>query len=310
MRRKVIQIAGSTQLVSLPRQWALRYKIQKGAELDIQEEGDHLIVRADSEPQEKKAELDISNLGEMIPRSISAFYKKGVDSLRIKYTDPALISVIHQALAKDTVGFEILEQGETHCTIKNVGGKSSEFHPIMRRAFLLLNTVSDECISLLRKGKYDALMNLSYLEEANNRFTTTAMRYLNTVGSGADIEKVGPMYFIVETLEQLADQYKYLCQHFSKLNPEKDRIKKEVLDFFEHSCGIVRTFSELFYKFDHDKLNQMRKNRDRLINTAHTLLKGKPANQDIWLTHHAIVLVQRSFQAIDSLLILKLNKPD
>ena len=37
MRRKVIQIAESTQLISLPRKWALKYNIKKGEELEIEE---------------------------------------------------------------------------------------------------------------------------------------------------------------------------------------------------------------------------------------------------------------------------------
>ena len=39
MRRKVIQIAGSTQLISLPRKWAIRQGIEKGEELNIDEQG-------------------------------------------------------------------------------------------------------------------------------------------------------------------------------------------------------------------------------------------------------------------------------
>ena len=35
MKRKVIQIADSTQLISLPRKWSLAHGIKKGDELEI-----------------------------------------------------------------------------------------------------------------------------------------------------------------------------------------------------------------------------------------------------------------------------------
>ena len=44
MKRKVIQIADSTQLISLPRKWALKYGIKKGDELDVEEQGSNVLV--------------------------------------------------------------------------------------------------------------------------------------------------------------------------------------------------------------------------------------------------------------------------
>src|SRR3989338_3643621 len=130
MKRKVIQIAGSTQLVSLPRQWAKAHNIQRGAEMDVQEDGNRIIMSVNSEPVPESAEINVSELGFMIPRCISAFYKRGVDTLKATYSDSALIGPINEALTKDTVGFEILEQGENFCVIKHVTGTPGEFDSV------------------------------------------------------------------------------------------------------------------------------------------------------------------------------------
>lgn len=70
LMRKVIQIAGSTQLVSLPRAWAKKNNIIKGQEIEVQEDGDKIIITASSEPVVETAELDINGLDVMIPRCV------------------------------------------------------------------------------------------------------------------------------------------------------------------------------------------------------------------------------------------------
>ena len=53
MKRKVIQIAESTQLVSLPRKWALKYGVKKGDEVDVLEEGNKIVVSTGVEDEKK-----------------------------------------------------------------------------------------------------------------------------------------------------------------------------------------------------------------------------------------------------------------
>ncbi len=306
MKRKVIQIAGSTQLISLPRKWAVAHNVKKGAELDVQEDGNRVIVSVDNVPVVESSELDVSNLGAMIPRSVSALYKRGIDSLRMTFNDPSTVRILHEALAKDTVGFEMLEQGENFCVIKHVGGAPTEFDSVLRRTFLLLNTMSDECISAFKKENYALLKNLAFLEEANNRFTTTCMRYLNKKGAPEGFNKIGPVYHLVEELEQLADQYKYICQHFSNLDKSKIKLRKDVLDLFEKANKLVRIYSESFYKLDNEKVVFIKEERNNLIEAAHDLLKKNLNHAEYWLIHHSINIAQQVFGMIDSLLILKL----
>jgi len=62
MRRKVIQIADSTQLVSLPRKWALKHGIKKGDELNIEEKGSELLVSVEKgEVKLKKLKWMLAN---------------------------------------------------------------------------------------------------------------------------------------------------------------------------------------------------------------------------------------------------------
>ena len=62
MGRKVIQIADSTQLISLPRQWTKKYNVKKGDELEVVEKDNMLEVSTKRADQEMEITLDVSGL--------------------------------------------------------------------------------------------------------------------------------------------------------------------------------------------------------------------------------------------------------
>ncbi len=306
MKRKVIQIAGSTQLVSLPRKWAQAHNIQRGAEIDVQEDGNKIIVSMDSAPVVKKAEFNVGGCQSMVARIVGALYRKGVDELKVVYDDPALLKEVDEALNKDTVGFEMLEQGDNYCIIKYVAGGIEEFDSILRRIFLLLNNMCDETAEAFRAAQYARLSNLALLEESNNRFTTICKRYLNK-NRGSIVFEVGPMYHIVEELEKIADQYKYICEHFSKLGKNSGvKLDKSVLNTFFLANGMIKSYYELFYKFDRAKMLELKGARNRVIEEAHTHFSRKLSAPDYWLTHHSVVLANIVFELIGSCLVITL----
>ena len=59
MKRRVIQIAESTQLVSLPRKWAKKYNIKKGDELEVEIEGSSVRITTDNVIEVTKKALQI-----------------------------------------------------------------------------------------------------------------------------------------------------------------------------------------------------------------------------------------------------------
>ena len=60
MKRKVIQIAESTQLISLPRKWAIENNIRKGDELEIEIKPNSLVVTTTTEREPLAVNVDLS----------------------------------------------------------------------------------------------------------------------------------------------------------------------------------------------------------------------------------------------------------
>ncbi len=306
MKRKVIQIAESTQLVSLPRQWAKAHNILRGAEIDVQEDGDKVIISAENAPSIEKVELDISELGDMTSRCIRALYKRGVDEIHVTFKNPEMANLVQESIAKQAVGYEILEQGQNYCVVKYVSGVIEDFDALLRRVFLLLVNMAEDCVSNLKKGDYSHLTNVALLEEANNRFTIVCRRALNKKNSAFSFKKLGPIYYIVEELEHIADQYKYICQHFVNLQTSNIKLNKEVIDLFEASSKLVRAYYDLFYKFDAAKVVAMKNERNRMVEVAHDLFKRKLSHADFWLVHHSLEIANRVFCLVGPYLVLAL----
>ena len=98
MRRKVIQIAGSTQLISLPRKWAVQHGIKKGDELEIEEKGNKILISTGKGIESKNAEIDPPHLTNVTERYITSFYRSGCKEIRVNYSskdNPELVETLN-----------------------------------------------------------------------------------------------------------------------------------------------------------------------------------------------------------------------
>jgi phosphate uptake regulator len=305
MKRKIIQIADSTQLVSLPRKWALKYGIKKGDEVEVEEQDSKILISTEKGHVTQKVELDIDNLDPMVLRYVVALYKKGVDEIDITFDKPAKIRIVQEAIGKEAVGYEITDQRQNSCTIKHVSGELEEFDPILKRTFLLLVSMADQTYNALKEGNLEELKNAAYMEEANNRFTTTCRRLLNKKGDNKN-RKIGPMYYIIEELEKIADQYKYLCMYFYEKKEVNVKFSKEALGLLEKANDMLKEFSDLFYKYKVEEVVRMGKLRKEIVNkTFDSFEKSKNINDTV-LLHYVLTIMQKTFCLIGPYLVIEL----
>jgi len=306
MKRSVIQLAGRTLLVSLPAKWAAAQNVKKGDELDLVEDGHKMIINTQPKAVLESASIDADAVGALIQRYIFALYKKGVDEIKIKFNDPKVPDMIRDTLLNETVGYEIVSQTPTSCEIKLItSGNLSEFDNLLRRIFLLLLSMAEETLTAVKNKDFSHLEKTAQLEEPNNRLTTVCRRSLNKWGTDK-FNKVGPIYYIIEDLENVADEYKYLCMKLTELKKSKDKsIKPEVLSLLEKTNETLRLFYESFYKFEPDKFNKIMNVRKQLVKDAHKLIESKKLNaMEFYILHHSLVITQKIFCMTGPFLVL------
>jgi len=272
MKRKVIQIAGSTQLVSLPRKWALKQGIKKGDEIEVVEEGDRIILETSRKEEVKKASLNMTTVDKFIKRPITALYKQGYDEIDVSYEDPLLFDKVLQ-VCDLLLGFEVVDHRQRYCKIKNVAlGLETEFDSVFKRIFLLDLSMARECLNCIKACEYERLKDITKQEITNNKLVMFCERLLNTKGY-AEFTKTNSVYAILFQLEQVADVIRNICLYLDK--NQKIKLSKETYTMFSDVVEQLNLFYTLFYQFDLDKLIGFHDKKKELDGKSLELFKKK-----------------------------------
>ena len=140
MLRKIVQHGPATLTLSLPSGWAKKWGIKKGAELEVEEFGKELRIKADKIPTtNEKKELALGNLNRAGKSYLTSAYRQGFDEISLSYDDPNFYLVIQKLVANDLIGFEVTERGLNNCIIKDLTGyNKNEFENSLNRIWFLV----------------------------------------------------------------------------------------------------------------------------------------------------------------------------
>ncbi len=254
MKRKVIQLAGKTMVVSLPSKWVKSHNVKKGEEIDIEERGRELLLKTGAEPEVKRAEFDTRGQNErVIAWTSSALYKLGYDEIEFIYDDKRVINQLQQALKDFFVGFVVINQTKSRCTVKNISRESEEeFESTLRRAFLVTITMGENLSDAIKKKDDESVKSLLSLEKTNNQLTAFCERVLKKVGHSMP-DKTIFYYVVAWNLEKVCDDYKYICQTLAEGGGTAS-VNKDVAGFLDDVNGFLGGFYELFYRYDAERL--------------------------------------------------------
>jgi phosphate uptake regulator len=286
MKRKVAQIGPCTLMVSLPAKWAKTNNIKKGDEVDIIEENQLLKISVnESKPVLRKKILDTSNIEKNITRYLAAIYRKGYDSVEIRFKEPGFIKEIQKSL-RFFIGFEIVEHGDHYCRIKKISaGVEGEFDSILKRTFLLLLSSSEDSLKIIKKGEFSSLIDMYHLEETNNTFTTFCRRLL--LKQNNNINYVVPiLYYIIEQLEKIADEYKYICDCLMGFK-KNEKLSANMINIYSLVNDLLRSFYHYFYKYDIKDSFKISIKSKEIIKKSYQLFEKCP-KKEIRTLHHLI----------------------
>ena len=153
IKRRVIQIANSTQLISLPRKWSLKYNIKKGDELEIRENGTSLTIFTEKMLSGEEIVVDVSGLTpRLADRFLARAYQKGYDKITIKFDNPELMIAI-QTKVKELIGFEVMEQSKNTVVVQSISSKLEiDFDSLLRKAFIITLSMAQDCLDGLKNN--------------------------------------------------------------------------------------------------------------------------------------------------------------
>ena len=297
MKRKVSQIGPSTLMVSLPAKWVKKYGVKKGDEVELSEENNRLILSTEKYERTLKKEIDTNSIGLFISNHLSTLYHLGYDELLIKYTNYNVYKIIKDRLP-DCIGFEIIEQSENHILIKNISGNFDDsvgtYDTVQKRIFLLLLELAEGLEKAIENKDYSKIRRLRELERMNNKLTGFCLRILNKIGYSIP-KKTNSAYVFMEDLEELADEYKHICDIIYK-NP-KINFANSLKEYIKIVNNYLNNFHLAFYNVDNDKIAHLIKKRFKLLEKGYSLLKKSRQDETIVL-HHLINIVTKIYECL------------
>ena len=222
MERKIIKLGTATMVASLPSKWIKANNLSPGDVLTVHEEGPQLLLSARKEARRKVAKVHISSPKEFMGRLIHTPYRFGYDRLEITFDDPSVMPLIRQFL-DETLGFEIVDQSESACTIEMVAkGLDEEFDKLLRRSFLIIQGMLDDIVRALEEKagehKQHLLHDVIERERMIDKLTYFCMRVLNM-----RVSPPGQGHYhmvLVWALEQIGDAVGQIAALL--LDPTKD----------------------------------------------------------------------------------------
>ena len=264
MKRKVIQLARNTHVVTLPSSWMERFKIEKGDELNLEEINTDIIISTDKACTEEQVEVDISLLDKRTIMWIcSAMHKHGYNQIRLLYNDPKQIEFVRDRVQNLLTGFIIADTTDKSMVLQSVSKDiESEFHPTLRRAFRVALAMADETHQMLRNNDFSKKQNVLELEVTNNQLTNFCQRLLNKRGF-KEYNKTTFYYVIAWNLEKICDNYKYIIEDLSS-SEQSEPIPPGTLNFLKQCNDYFTGYYELLYDYNAEKLLVLSRKRDSL----------------------------------------------
>jgi len=298
MKRRIVQHGSSSLTITLPIKWVKKFGLKKGDEIQVEEAGPMLQVSTQQAIAAARKKVSTTDYGIFTKNNLSHLYQLGYDELEISFDDPKTLDEI-KARLPECVGYEIIDQKDNTIFIKSIATTlESEFDTILRKSFLITNELAKNVLQALEQKNYKKLSEIRNLEYLNNKFTDICIRILTKRGYKIP-NRTMQMYEILKSIERIADEFKHICDLFSKGSKDKDNKNKpdpETLKLFKDAIDYYNAFSTMFYKFDPHLKKKIYLERPVMLQKCKSQLTKSKGQNSIFL-HHIIEIIEKTYQA-------------
>ena len=269
IKRKVIQIADSTQLISLPRKWAQAYGIKKGDEVEVEENGSKLVISTEKISELNNIEVDITGADrDFLLFLIRSLYIKGYNEIKLIFNNPLIdhhrlhkkvtvISEVHIEMNRLT-GIEVIQQHQNSCILKVLSESSiKDFDVILRRLFLLVRDAGDDLVKGIIEGDKYLIGTLEEKHNTITKFMANDLRLLNKFGHPNHKNTV-LYWLIIECLDNINDILKETARDMLKIDLKISKNCENILHQIQNS---IVEYYNFFYKFDYGQVEKISNER-------------------------------------------------
>ena len=263
----------------MPRKWSLQFNIKKGDELEVEEDGNRLLIGTEKTQEAGNIEVDITGLDpDSFMFLIRVLYIKGYDEIKLNFNESVVehprlgtkvkvISEIHREINRLT-GIEVIQQRENFCMLKVLSESSiKEFDLILRRIFLLIMDASNDLIQGAKKGDRYLVESMEEKHNTITKFMANGLRMLNKSGH-PNHKNTSLYYHIIESLDNINDILKESARDIANYKISISKTCENILNRINES---LEDYNKLFYKFDFKLVEKLSVERYKIIDDTKKL---------------------------------------
>ncbi len=250
MKRKAIQLASQTIVVSLPAKWVKKQGIKKGDEIELNDIGNKLFISANVNNPIKKITIEAKSKEiEVFKKTLVAIMNAGYNEIEINFDILSLEETItvHKFLRDNFTDISVIKSAKNKFFIKTISqDDSKEIENMLRRFFLIVINLIEETAMAINKRDTEEFFKISLIRFDLYRLSNSIKRIIN-LQHETKYSKVAPFYAIIEGWTYIANIYLKLGRYFIDNKP---KINEEIAKFAYELIKMHEEFYNVFYKFE------------------------------------------------------------
>jgi len=270
MQRKVIQQGPSTLMVSLPSIWVKKNNITKGRVVDVTVQDNALIIASGITQTKKKTDITIVSPEHYMRRLIISKYREGYEEIIIHYKDHKVLDHIRETL-QYLLGFEIVDQTDSSCTIANVAeGLKDNYDQMFKRQFQIILTIGQMITDYIKNQDEQILHKIVDFRHTLSKVQEYCLRLLNREDFFTEHHKQRA-FFSVWNIGVMGKTFIYLARDL--LHKKKIQLGQKEQRYSEKVLQYVRLLYNLHLNFKNEILIDLKNKRELLIKEGKELLQ-------------------------------------
>jgi len=246
--RRVQRTSSGTFFVCLPKSWAQRYNLKRGAVVEISEGANGKLVIDAKYGSELLPKTVILEPGSLLGREIVANYLLGVDVIRVQGKERIGFEVREavKSTVSGLIGLEIVEEDKSGIVLQCLL-EPSGFPPekILRRAYAIAAGMHRDVVNAFVEGEIQLAKSVIARDNESNRLYFLLVRILRTIIQNPSLSEklgVGPIecldYRLVASLvEAMGDECVRIAQKTVELKGAKpDKELGKLFTDFQEVC--------------------------------------------------------------------------
>ena len=262
MKRNILKLSERSHAVTLPTEFMRKHSLKKGDQVQVSQNSKSITFNLN---QPKEINLNIENQNvQVIIKSIVNIYQFGYDKVKLTFSketknlktneEQSTIELIKET-CNHLIGFEVVNQGDDYCVIKDVTEfNGEEFKTILRRSFLLLNDFARESFHNIKDNKKE---NLQGKHVCIRKFVNYCKRYLNKYGKA---EKTSAYVGLIENIIMISNALRVISR-------ENNKYSSKVLRMYNDTILLLEEVYSNFYTFDLDKSSSILAKRKSIFDS-------------------------------------------